>query len=128
MIEEIDRLKAELDAFRPLKPEKLEALKSVLQAEETEYIFESNAIEGNTLTLAETKIVLRQGLKVPGKPLRDHLEATNHLKAFAKLQALTREQTPLNERTLLELHDLVLRGINEQYAVCYRDVAVRISG
>lgn len=128
MIEKIDILKKHLDALRPLPPEKAKALASVFQAEETEYIFESNAIEGNTLTLAETELVLSKGITVSGKPLKDHLEATNHQKALARLKEMVAERTPMNERALLDLHDLVLRGINDSYAGRYRDVPVRISG
>jgi Fic family protein len=128
MIEKINALKRRLDALRPLPPEKAKALASVFQAEETEYIFESNAIEGNTLTLAETELVLSKGITVSGKPLKDHLEATNHQKALVRLKELVGERAPIDERTLLDLHDLVLRGINDTYAGRYRDVPVRISG
>lgn len=128
MIEKIDTLKKRLDALRPLPPEKTKALASVFQAEETEYIYESNAIEGNTLTLAETELVLSKGITVSGKPLKDHLEATNHQKAMARLKNMVADQTPVNERAVLELHDLVLRGINDSYGGRYRDVPVRISG
>ena len=58
----------------------------MFEAEKTENIRESNAIEGNTLTLAETEVVIRCGLTVEGKPLKDHLEAKNHLEAFHLLQ------------------------------------------
>ena len=61
MLKKIETLKARLDALRPLAPEKVAALRSVFEAEETEYVYESNAIEGNTLTLAETELVLRKG-------------------------------------------------------------------
>jgi len=128
MIEEIDALKKRLDALRPLPPEKAKALASVFQAEETEYIYESNAIEGNTLTLAETELVLSKGITVSGKPLKDHLEATNHKKALERLKEMVAEQDPMSERALLDLHELVLRGINDTYAGRYRDVPVRISG
>jgi Fic family protein len=67
---EIDALKATLDARRPLSKEEIRGLATVFEAEETEYIHESNAIEGNTLTLAETEVVIRRGLTVAGKPLQ----------------------------------------------------------
>lgn len=128
MIEKIDALKKRLDALRPLPPEKVKALASVFQAEETEYIYESNAIEGNTLTLAETELVLSKGITVSGKPLKDHLEATNHQKALVRLKEMVAERDPVSERGLLDLHELILRGINDTYAGRYRDVPVRISG
>ncbi len=128
MIETIEQLKHRLDALRPLSPAKTAALASVFQAEETEYIYESNAIEGNTLTLAETELVLSRGITVSGKPLKDHLEATNHLKALVQLKQRVAQLAPLDEAALLDLHTLILRGIDDTYAGRYRDVPVRISG
>ena len=125
---EIDALKAALDARRPLSPEQVRGLATVFEAEETEYIHESNAIEGNTLTLAETEVVIRRGLTVAGKPLKDHLEAKNHLEAFHLLQRLVSQQTPLDESVLLQLHAVILRGIEDEWAGRYRSVGVRISG
>jgi Fic family protein len=125
---EIDALKAALDARRPLSPEQVRGLATVFEAEETEYIHESNAIEGNTLTLAETEVVIRRGLTVAGKPLKDHLEAKNHLEAFHLLQRLVSQQMPLDESVLLQLHAVILRGIEDEWAGRYRNVGVRISG
>ena len=128
MIVRIEALKKRLDALRPLPAEKTRALASVFEAEETEYIYESNAIEGNTLTLAETELVLRKGITVSGKPLKDHLEATNHQKALVRLQQMVDTREAVTERTLFDLHQLILRGIHDAYAGRYRDVPVRISG
>ncbi len=125
---EIDALKARLDARRPLSAEQVRGLATVFEAEETEYIHESNAIEGNTLTLAETEVVIRKGITVAGKPLKDHLEAKNHLVAFHALQRLVAGQTPFSESILLELHGIVLRSIEDEWAGRYRSVPVRISG
>lgn len=127
-LSEIDALKATLDTRRPLSAEQIRGLATVFEAEETEYIHESNAIEGNTLTLAETEVVIRRGLTVAGKPLKDHLEAKNHLEAFHLLQKLVSEQTPLTESVLLQLHSIILRGIEDEWSGRYRNVAVRISG
>lgn len=128
MIEKIEQLKKRLDSLRPLSPEKTQALASVFHAEQTEYIYESNAIEGNTLTLAETELVLSKGITVSGKPLKDHLEATNHQKAMTRLKQMVTDRDPITERSILELHTLILRGINDAYAGRYRDVPVRIAG
>lgn len=125
---EIDGLKARLDARRPLSPEQVRGLATVFEAEETDYIHESNAIEGNTLTLAETEVVIRRGLTVHGKPLKDHLEARNHLDAFRLLRRLVGDQTLFTESVLLQLHALILRGIEDEWAGRYRAVPVRISG
>lgn len=125
---EIDALKARLDARRPLSPEQVRGLATVFEAEETDYIHESNAIEGNTLTLAETEVVIRRGLTVHGKPLKDHLEAKNHLAAFQLLRHLVADQTVFSEKILLQLHALILRAIEDEWAGRYRTVPVRISG
>lgn len=125
---EIDALKARLDARRPLSPAQVRGLATVFEAEETDFIHESNAIEGNTLTLAETEVVIRRGLTVHGKPLKDHLEAKNHLTAFQFLRQLVTDQTSLTESLLLRLHSLILRGIEDEWAGRYRTVPVRISG
>ena len=128
MIEEIDALKERLDSLRPLPPEKASALASVFHARETEYIYESNAIEGNTLTLAETELVLSRGITVSGKPLKDHLEATNHQKALVHLKQLVASREEINARSLLDLHAIVLRGIDDAQVGRYRNVPVRIAG
>lgn len=125
---EIDALKARLDARRPLSPEQVRGLATVFEAEETDYIHESNAIEGNTLTLAETEVVIRRGLTVHGKPLKDHLEAKNHLSAFQLLRRLVADQTACTETMLLQLHTHILRSIEDEWAGRYRTVPVRISG
>lgn len=127
-LHEIDVLKTQLDARRPLSREQLRGLATVFEAEETEYIQESNAIEGNTLTLAETEVVIRRGLTVAGKPLKDHLEAKNHLEAFQFLRSLVSGETPLTEPILLRLHAIILRGIEDEWAGRYRSVPGRISG
>jgi len=125
---EIDALKIRLDARRPLSPEQVRGLATVFEAEETDYIHESNAIEGNTLTLAETEVVIRRGLTVHGKPLKDHLEAKNHLVAFQLLRRLVADQTAFSEKVLLQLHTFILRSIEDEWAGRYRTVPVRISG
>jgi len=128
VIAAIDELKKRLDALRPLPPDKVAAMASVFHARETEYIYESNAMEGNTLTLAETELVLSRGLTVSGKPLKDHLEATNHREALTRMQQMVQQKIPLSETSLLELHAMILRGIHDAYAGRYRDVPVRIAG
>ena len=128
LLAEIDTLKALLDARRPLSSEALRGLSTVFEAEETDYIHETNAIEGNTLTLAETEVVIRKGLTVHGKPLKDHLEAKNQLEAFQLLQKFVSEKKQLTESTLLQFHSIILRGIEDEWAGRYRNVGVRISG
>lgn len=127
-LERIISLKTDLDRHRPLAPPLVKALGKIFAAEEVEYIYESNAIEGNTLTLAETELVLNRGLTVGGKPLKDHLEATNHRAAFRRLQELAAAHTQFSERVLLELHKLILRGVDDANAGRYRTLPVRIVG
>lgn len=113
-----------LDAGRPLPHETLRSLRDWLRVELT---YSSNAIEGNTLTLVETRVVL-EGLTVGGKPLRDHLEAIDHADAFDYLCALVDRAEPLTETVLRSLHALVLQRSKPQYAGRYRDIPVAITG
>lgn len=94
LLDIIDRKKMELDAKRPLTPGEVERL---TEAFAVEYTYNSNAIEGNTLTLRETDMVLR-GLTIAQKPLREHLEAVGHKEAFDFVQELVRDRAPLSER------------------------------
>ena len=79
VLQEVDSLKAELATLRPLPPE---ALKKIADALEMEYTYESNRIEGNTLTLQETALVVNEGVTISGKSMREHLEAINHAQAI----------------------------------------------
>lgn len=119
----IDRKKAELDTRRPLTAGEAQRL-----AEEftVEYTYNSNAIEGNTLTLRETDMVLR-GLTIDQKPLKDHMEAVGHKEAFDFVRELVRKREPLSERIIQQIHYLVLADKKEDRGV-YRRVPVRIMG
>ena len=123
LLDAIDRKKAELDACRPLTEGE-----AVRLAEEfaIEYTYNSNAIEGNTLTLRETDMVLR-GLTVDRKPLKDHLEAVGHKEAFDFVQELVRDQAPLSESVVKQVHFLVLADKRGDRGV-YRRIPVRIMG
>lgn len=122
LLDDLDHLKTQLDQLRPLDNP------SILHALEIEYTYESNRIEGNTLTLRETELVIDQGLTVGGKSMREHLEAINHHEALLFLRDLVREQTPLSESLVKQLHGLILRGIDRDNAGCYRNVPVMIAG
>ncbi len=122
ILEEIDLLKAKLDKFRQFDSYR------IVQALELEYTFESNRIEGNTLTLRETDLVINEGLTISGKSMREHLEAINHQEAIAYIKHLTEKNTVLNEREVLSIHNLILRGINPEDAGRYRRVQVMIKG
>ena len=93
ILSQIDRKKAELDGRRPLTEGELERLNEEFTVE---YTYNSNAIEGNTLTLRETDLVLR-GLTIDRKPLKDHMEAVGHKEAFDYVRELVKEKAPLTE-------------------------------
>lgn len=122
LLHEIDVLKAKLDAIREFENHR------ITEALEIEYTFESNRIEGNTLTLRETEMVINQGLTVSGKTMKEHLEAINHHDAIGYVRELVAQYTTIHERELLALHNLVLRGIFPQDAGKYRTVQVMIQG
>ena len=124
-LRQIDELKARLASARPLpKP----ALHKIEEALAIEYTYESNRIEGNTLTLQETALVIEEGLTIGGKSLREHLEAINHNEAIAFIKDIAQGEEPITERTILQIHALILRGIDRQNAGRYRTVPVLISG
>jgi Fic family protein/DNA-binding XRE family transcriptional regulator len=122
ILEEIDALKTKLDQFRQFDSYRIS------QALELEYTFESNRIEGNTMTLRETDLVINEGLTISGKSMREHLEVINHQEAIAYIKHLMDKNTTLNEREVLSIHNLILRGINPEDAGRYRRVQVMIKG
>lgn len=102
--------------------------KKMMNALMTEYTFESNRIEGNTLTLQETDLVVNHGLTISGKTMREHLEAINHQHAIDFVKTLAQEKKPISERDIMQIHSLVLRGIDPEEAGRLRRHAVIISG
>ncbi|MGL5675557.1 MAG: Fic family protein [Cellulosilyticaceae bacterium] len=124
MFEEITQMKEQLDSKRPLPEYTLKSLREKLLLEWT---YHSNAIEGNTLTLQETKVVL-EGITVGGKTLREHLEIINHRDAILYIEEIVRQGELLSEWQIKNIHQLVLKGIDEHYAGQYRDQQVFISG
>ncbi len=102
---DLDYLRADLDALRPLAPEQ-EA--RVLQKFRLEWNYNSNAIEGNSLTLGETRSLLLHGLTAAGKPMRDHLDIKGHNEAVVALEEFVRSEYPLTEQFVREMHQLLL--------------------
>ena len=100
----------------------------IREALDIEYTYESNRIEGNTLTLQETALVVEEGLTISGKSMREHLEAINHQEAIAFIKELAQSEEPLTERVILQINALILRGIDRKNAGRYRTVPVLISG
>ena len=105
-----------------------DALSRILQYFRIKQIYHSNAIEGNTLSIAETKAVAEQGLTITGKPLEDQAEARNLSDALDFLEKLVNHgDTPVTEHDVRQLHSCVLRGLSDD-AGSYRTVPVAISG
>ena len=123
ILQQIDRKRLELDGRRPLTAGEVERLNEEFIVE---YTYNSNAIEGNTLTLRETDLVLR-GLTIDKKPLKDHMEAVGHKEAFEFVSELVKNNVPISESVIKQIHYLVLADKKEDRGV-YRRVPVRIMG
>ncbi len=113
LIHECDTLKTSLLRLRPLPPL---ALAKIEEALNIEYTYESNRIEGNTLTLQETALVVGEGITIGGKSMREHLEAINHAEAVAYIREVAQGGIAITERTIKEIHALVLHGIDRENA------------
>lgn len=119
-----DRLKNKIDTYRPLSKNMLNRLRENLFVEWT---YNSNAIEGNTLTIYETKVVL-EGLTVGGKSLKEHLEVINHKEAIVYIENLVINKILLSEFEIKNIHNLILRNIDSDNAGKYRRENVIIAG
>ena len=120
----IDSLKKSIDAHRPLSKNLASSLNEKLIVEWT---YNSNAIEGNTLTMSETKVVL-EGITIGGKSMVEHLETINHCDAILFLEALVSEKENMTEWNIKSIHALILKGIDNLNAGKYRTENVVISG
>lgn len=125
LLNEIDVLKNQIDALKPLNKIQLHKLNEYFF---TDYTYESNKIEGNTLTLQETAMVIKEGLTIGGKSVREHLEAINHKEAIDFVNDMALNNDEISERSVKELHHLILKGIMDKEAGKYRQTEVRISG
>lgn len=125
MFKEIDEKKKVLDSKRPLSSNTLKSLRENFLLNWT---YNSNAIEGNTLTLSETKVVLEDGITIGGKTLKEHLEVINHKEAILYVEDLVRKRELLTEWQIKNIHRLILKSIDEDYAGIYRKEKVIISG
>jgi excisionase family DNA binding protein len=114
--------KQRLDAYRPISNQ---ALKKLRETMEIAYTYNTNAIEGNTLTLRETQLVIREGLTIRGKSLSEHLEAKNHPAAIAYIENMV--NNPIAEENVLELHRILFSGFCEG-AGSYRNGQVYLEG
>ena len=123
-LEQCENFQHELWSYRPLSPETLKSLKEYYRIGTT---FSSNAIEGNSLTESETKVIVENGLTIEGKPLRDIYEAVGHAKAYDYLYELNRDE-PITEGIICNIHRLFYQQIDIEKAGAYRKVPVFISG
>lgn len=120
---DIEAKKARLSKLRPLTAGEVERLREEFMIE---FTYNSNAIEGNTLTLKETAIAL-EGMTIDQKPLKDHLEAVGHRDAFLYVQDIATKDMPISESVIKNIHSLVLINRPEDKGV-YRRIPVRIMG
>lgn len=123
-LDKINELKNELAALRPLNSGELKRLRDEFLISNT---YDSNAIEGSTLTLKETALILSEGVTISEKPLKEHLEAIGHRDAFEYITELAAQETALSERIIKDIHSLVLMNDRENRGV-YRKVPVMIMG
>ncbi|MBN2738019.1 MAG: Fic family protein [Spirochaetales bacterium] len=122
--DKLDHLKQKLDSFRPLPGSVVKNLHEDLVLRWT---YNSNAIEGNTLTLKETKVAL-EGITVGGKTMREHFEAINHREAIFFMEGLVKKNEYLSEWQIKSIHQLVLKNIDDANVGVYRKTNVTISG
>jgi len=117
--------KRALNKLRPLPPQ---LVKKIWEQMQIEFAYNSNAIEGNTLSLRETQLVIQEGITVRGKSLREHLEARNHPDAIDHVEKLAQRGTAIKQDDILKVHELLMRGIDDQNAGKYRSGQVRVAG
>ncbi|MSR84943.1 Fic family protein [Candidatus Uhrbacteria bacterium] len=127
MRKRLDTKLRRLNALRPLPVSAVQKLREQFQIEMT---YHTNAIEGNSLTLKETFLVVNEGLTVKGKPLKDHLEAKSHQAALEYLYDLIAHDrnVTVSERLVRQLHQLVMQDVDKEWAGIYRNGLVMITG
>lgn len=121
---EIDKLQKKLDLLRPFTSGELERLKEEFVVE---YTYDSNAIEGSTLTLDETALLLKENIIIAEKPMSDHSAASGHKDAYYYVEGLVKCKEPLNENQILDIYNLVLMDRPEDKGK-YRNLPVQILG
>ncbi len=123
-----DRLYDKMDVLKKSRPLPNIALQKIKESLSVEWTYNSNSIEGNTLTLQETQMVLQEGITVKGKSLREHFEAKNHEKAIKYLFSIVDNSYQIRAIDILSIHSLVLNMIEEDFAGRLRNGGVRITG
>jgi len=123
ILTKINQRKSELDILR----QNLDNA-TIKEALKVEFLYESNRIEGNTLTLRETQLVINEGMTISGKSMREHLEAINHKEAILFIEDLVTQKMEISEYVLKQIHGIVLYGIDRENAGVYRKLPVAIAG
>ncbi len=125
LLDQINDLKISLDSFRPLIGNHIEKLEKYF---DEVFTYDSTTIEGNTLTLQETALVLNKGITIGGKSLREHFEIINHQEAIEYIKDIAKNNIEFDKRVLLDIHHLILKNIDISNAGKFRNVEVMISG
>jgi Fic family protein len=125
LLKRLEIKKAQLDGLRPLPTAAINRLRDEILIE---WIYNSNAIEGSTITLQETRLILETGLTVGGKSLREHFEVTNHKDAIQYVEDLVQNTEPITAFHVRQIHKLILTHIDDDNAGRYRKTQVRIAG
>ncbi|MFH1188125.1 MAG: Fic family protein [bacterium] len=125
LLKKIEELKQKIDDLRPLSPGEV---KEIRKWYDVSYTYNSNAIEGNTLTLGQTKMIIEDGLTVGGKQIKEILEVKNHKNVLDKLFDIAKNKNNISEKLILEFHEILLLDIDQENAEKYRKIQVYISG
>ncbi len=125
LLNRINQKQQGLDTLRPLPTSAVNRLQEEMVVE---WIYNSNAIEGNTLTLRETRLILETGLTIGGKSLREHFEVTNHKKAIEYVESLVQQNDEITSFHVRQIHQLVLAQIDDESAGAFRNLPVHIAG
>lgn len=123
----LSRINEKMNRLNSLRPLPADAVIKLHEEMRLLHTYHSNAIEGNTLTLPETKLVLEEGITIGGKSLREHLEATNNARAFDLIENIARKNKTIDHVVIQQIHEVVTAGILED-AGKYRTKNVRITG
>ncbi len=123
----LSRINEKMNRLNSLRPLPADAVKKLHEEMRLLHTYHSNAIEGNTLTLPETKLVLEEGITIGGKSLREHLEATNNARAFDLIENIAKKKRTIDHVVIQQIHEVVTAGILED-AGKYRTKNVRITG
>lgn len=124
MFEKTEELLKELNKYRPLTEGEIKRLRDEFLID---FTYNSNAIEGNTLTLQETALILQEGITIDKKPLKEHLEAIGHKEAYIYIEELVKEKVALSENVIKDIHSIVLMDRPQDRGV-YRRIPVIILG